>query len=192
MADAALSRRWARALVELAREDAAVDRIGQDLDTLAQTLDLEGGMLRRALENPGITVTERRGVLDAVLSRLDLHPYVKNFLRLLIDKGRFSALPGIRTEYRSMADELAGRVQATVSSARPLDAAMAEQVRAALRQATGREVIVDFQVDPSLIGGIVAKVGDTVYDASIRARLQAMQKALTEGGAGALGAAGQA
>ena len=181
MADGAVARRYARALVELGREANEIDRLGADLDAFAGVLDTGDGLLRAALENPGISTMERRGVLASVLERLPLHAYTKNFLRLLMDNGRFGALPAIGAAYQTMADELAGRVRASVTSARALDEAGAEQVRNALSAATGKVVAVDFQVDPALIGGIVARVGDVVYDASVRARLSAMQQALADG-----------
>ena len=181
MADGSVARRYARALVDLGEESDAVDALAADLTTFAGVLDLNEGELRAALANPGITIAERRAVLDAVLSRLGLHAYVGNFLRLLMDNGRFGELPSIRTSYQSMADDRANRVRATVTSARPLDEAGADRVRASLAKATGKQVTVTFAVDPDLIGGMIARVGDTVYDASVRARLASMQQALTNG-----------
>lgn len=181
MADGTIARRYARALVQLGQEAGEVDRLAADLTTFSGVLDLGGGQLRAALENPGITVAERRAVLEAVLAKMGLHAYSNNFLKLLMDNGRFTLLPGVRTAYQSMADDLANRVRAVVTSARPMDDAATARVRESLAAATGKSVSVDFQVDPALIGGIVARVGDTVYDASVRARLAAMQRALTDG-----------
>jgi F-type H+-transporting ATPase subunit delta len=78
-----------------------------------------------------------------------------------------------------MADELAGRVRASVTTAEPADQATADQIRKVLESNTGKTVLVDFLVDPDLIGGIVARVGDTVYDASIRARLKNLRETLS-------------
>ena len=182
MAEAALARRYARALVELGQSHDAVDRLGADLDVFSDVLDLGDGALRGALENPGVSGSQKRAVLDAVLERLDLHQLSANFLKLLVDKGRFLEFDGIRAAYRGMADALAGRVQASVQTARPLDAAMQAEVEEALSSATGKQVAVSWSTDPSLIGGLVAQVGDTVYDASVRARLAAIQSSLVSGG----------
>jgi len=185
MAEAALARRYARALVELGQKHGNVDQLGGDLTTFAEVLDVGDGQLRAALENPGVTGAQKRAVLDAVLVKMSLHPLAANFLRLVVDKGRFLEFDGIRAAYGRMADALAGRVQAEVTTARALDAAMQAEVQAALSKTTGKQVAVTWSVDPALIGGLVAHVGDKVYDASVRARLDAMKRALIAGGASA-------
>jgi F0F1-type ATP synthase delta subunit len=120
MADASLARRYARALVELGQKNGNIDQLGADLARFEGLLDLGDAQLRKALENPGITIGQKRGVIDAVLAKTDYHPLVKNFIRLLIDKGRFGHVSLIAAAYRDMADGLAGRVRATVRSAREL------------------------------------------------------------------------
>jgi F-type H+-transporting ATPase subunit delta len=185
MADASLARRYARALLQLGRSDGAVDLYANDLGRIGVTLDVGGGQLRAALVNPGLSLAERRGVLDAVLGRLGLAPTVQNFLRLLLDKNRFFALADIERAYLAMADELAGRVRARVRTARALDAAGQADVQRALSSATGKHVLVQFSVDSSLIGGMVAQVGDKVYDASVATRLAHLQHTLASAGTSA-------
>lgn len=181
MADGSLARRYAKALIELGDEHTAVERIADDLHTFAAVLDLDDGALRSAMENPGFSIAERRGVLEQVLPKLGQHALVSNFIKLLLDKNRFTALSEITRAYDAMADERAGRVRATVSTAHELSPAMAAEVEAALAASTGKTVVVRFETDPSLIGGIVAKIGDLVIDASVRARLeQVRQKLLTD------------
>ena len=99
-------------------------------------------------------------------------------LRLLVDKNRFEAFDAIRKATHDMADELAGRVRATVTTATELSGDMAKTVQSALEETTGKSVVIDFAVDPDLIGGMVAQVGDISIDASIRARLESLQQAL--------------
>ena len=141
-------------------------------------LDLGDGELRQALTNPGLTTFERKGVLDGVLTKLSLDSDTANFLRLLVDKNRFAAFDGIARSFSEMADDLAGRARATVSTATELTADMQKTVQEALEASTGKTVQIDFQVDPGLIGGMVAQVGDISYDASVRARLEDLQSAL--------------
>lgn len=178
MADGSLARRYARALIEVGREEGRIDRLAQDIDTFVQTLDLGDAMLRRVLVNPGLTTLERRGVLDAVLARITLDPYVANFLKILVDKNRFEHLDEIALAYRQMADEAANRVRATVVTARSLDASMADRVRGSLAASTGKDIVLTQQVDPSILGGMVVRIGDKVYDASVRARLDSIEAAL--------------
>lgn len=181
MAEGSLARRYANAMVSLAEESGAVDAIERDLLAFDQVLGLDNHALRVVLNNPGLTQDERRGVLDAVLARLTVHPYVSNLLRLLADKNRFAAYSDICQAYVGLADELAGRVRATVTTARPIGVLLQAHVEKALRDATGRKVIVTWKTDAALLGGMVAKVGDTVYDASVRARLEALQESLASG-----------
>ena len=172
MADGSLARRYARALILLGQAEGALDPIRAGLQQMQGTLDLNNGQLRGVLINPGIPQAERHAVLDAVLSRSGLHPFVNNFMRLVLDKTR---------AFEAMADELAGRVRATVTTARPLDAVTAAHVEHGLAKATGRTVIVSFDVDASLIGGMVAQVGGKVYDSSVRGRLEALHRTLARG-----------
>lgn len=184
MADGSLARRYARALLGIAQEEKALDEMALQLLQFSAVLDLSspemaGRTLRTVLDNPGVTHAERQAVLAQVLGGLRMHPMVANFLRLVLDKNRFGSLPEITREYIAMADALSGRVRSTVTTSQPLSSAMADSVRAALTGATGKEVIIQFVVDPSLIGGMVAQVGDTVYDASVKGRLLELQQVLS-------------
>jgi len=179
MSNGSLARRYGRALIGLAEDQRGRDSMVNDLDSVSKVLDLGDGELRAALVNPGITVGERRGVLDAVLSRIEAHTYVKNFLRLLIDKNRFDVLPDIVREAMGMADEQAGRVRAVVTTARKLDQPTMRSIQQALSRASGKHVIARFRTNPRLIGGMTAKVGDTVYDATVRSRLMDIHQAIT-------------
>lgn len=179
MADGSLARRYARALTGLGEGQAGRDKLVTDLNELSTVFDIGDGSLRAALTNPGIPVDQRRGVLDAVLARVEVHTYVKNFVRLLLDKNRFTELPGILEAAIEMADEQSGRVRAVVTTARKLDQDTMRTIQQALSKASGKHVIARFRTNPRLIGGMVAKVGDTVYDASVRSRLMGIHQALT-------------
>jgi F-type H+-transporting ATPase subunit delta len=178
MANGSISRRYARAFISLGQETGKTDTFQGDLLTFTAVLDLGEGQLRMALTNPGLSGIERKAVLDAVLAKLSLDGDSANFLRLLVDKNRFGVFDGITRSFDEMADELAGRARATVSTAASLSADMKGQVKEALETSTGKSIEIDFQVDPSLIGGMVAQVGDISYDASVRARLEELQSAL--------------
>jgi F-type H+-transporting ATPase subunit delta len=178
MADGSLARRYARAMISIGGEENCIDQIGADLAIFGQVMDLGEGALRAALINPGVAQSERRAVVEQVLSKLSLHTRVGAFLRLLVDKNRFAAFEGILHAYTEMADEIAGRLRATVTTASAQDAAAQKMICSAIESASGKKVDVGFEVDPSLIGGVVAKIGDTVIDASIRSRLQELEAGL--------------
>ena len=182
MADGSLARRYARALIAIGTEEDCIDKLGADLAQFNQVLDLGDGALKRSLSNPGVTNGERAEVMAQVLSKLSLHGHVNSFLRLLVDKNRFAAFDGILSAYTEMADEIAGRVRATVTTASTQDAATQKQISAAIATSTGKKVDVSFETDASLIGGVVAQIGDTVIDASIRSRLQELSTDLVSSG----------
>lgn len=177
MSDAA-ARRYAQALIELAAEVDAVDRVGADLDGFAQAAVANEGLLGGALASPVFTVEERRGVLDAVLPKLGVHDLVSRVLHLANDKGRMALVPKIAEAYRAMADVRTGRVRVAVQTAEPLTAQLETEVRMALEKLTGKTVVLTTEVEPELIAGMVARVGDKVYDSSLRTRLQMMRQSL--------------
>ncbi len=178
MVSGSIARRYARAFIALGQESGKTETFAGDLQTFSEVLDTGDGALRAALTNPGLTTVERKSVLDQVLTKLKLDTDSANFLRLLVDKNRFAAFDGIQRSFNEMADELAGRARAVVTTATDLTAEMRKTVQAALESSTGKTVEIDFQVDSGLIGGMVAQVGDISYDASVRARLEDLQSAL--------------
>ena len=182
MANGSLARRYARALIAIGADEDCIDRLGEDLVGFAGVLDLGDGALKQTLSNPGVTQSERVAVIGAVLDKLSLQQHVNAFLRLLVDKNRFAAFDEIVTAYTQMADEIAGRVRATVTTASAQDAAAQLAITSAIESSTGKKVDVSFQVDSALIGGIVAQIGDTVIDASIRSRLQDLSTSLIRSG----------
>ena len=181
MANGSLARRYARALIALGSENECVELLGEDLQTFRSVLDLEDRLLHNALNNPALTIAERKSVLGQVLAKLTLQPFTVNFLSLLVDKNRLALFGEILRAYGEMADELAGRIRAEVRTAAALDDVTRERIRAVLSEASGKVVMVNFNVDSSLIGGIYARVGDTSFDASIRSRLVDIQQTLIAG-----------
>jgi F-type H+-transporting ATPase subunit delta len=177
MADTAVASRYARALLELALEEKKVDQFGADLDTFNRLLAQDNGLLG-ALSHPGFTPTERAEVLDRVLAQLGLDAHVGNFFRIVLQKGRFALVPHVVRSYQEQADEVAGRLRARITSAVPIGPVTSGEIRSSLEQATGRKVVLDMKVDPSIIGGIVAQVGGQVIDGSLRSRLQNVRQQL--------------
>ena len=169
--DGAVANRYARALFELGGAKNMSEALGAELDALAATY-AASAELRETLENPVFKLAERRGVLEKILPRMGASPHMRSFALLLLERGRIGTLPSIARSYRLLADAALGRVRATVQSARPLDAATAASVQRALEKRTGKKVLLSTSVDPDLIGGIVARVGDLVFDGSLRTRLQ--------------------
>jgi len=175
MISGSLSRRYARALLELGVDKGNHEKLATEVEELAAAFDGSRD-LQEALTNPVFPRVQRRGVLEAILVRIGASPETRNFSLLLLERERLPVLPGIARELRLMVDDKVGRVRATVSSARPLPAEHYAQIQGALEKATGRTVVVQREVDPRLLGGVVAKLGDTVYDGSVRTQLEQLRE----------------
>ena len=180
MADRSLARRYATAFIQLATEANLVDQLGDELQSFYKLVSAHDGALFHALSTPVFTIEERRAVLHEVLHRVSLKGLTANLLGLLLEKGRFSNLPLVVETYNDLAHKRANRVVVKVSTAEPLTPQLEAEVRVALEKVTQKTVLLETQVDPSLIGGMVARLGGTVYDASIRNRLLTLREALLQ------------
>ena len=180
MKSTAAGRRYAKALFTLAQEESRVAEIREELSNLSE-LVAQNPELSRVLLTPLHPVEERKNVLDALIREAGLSKTVRHFMAFLVDQRRLVDFEGIREEYERLADEQAGLVTAEVVSARELDANDEERLRRALSAATGREVRLDIQLDPELIGGVIAKVGDLVFDGTLRAQLGQLRATMTKG-----------
>jgi F-type H+-transporting ATPase subunit delta len=177
MITGSLARRYAKALLQIGIERQTYDALGRELERAGDTLK-GSPELRNALENPVFSLDKRRLVLDDVSRRLALSKTVRNFVMLLLDKGRIAALPDIARVYRTLVDAHAGRVRATVTSARPLDPMLETRLKTALERQSGKVVILEKKEDPSIVGGLVTQLGDMVYDGSVRTQLQQLRDEL--------------
>ena len=180
MRSTAVAKRYARALFALAREEGRIDAVAGELDGLGSLLD-QSRELRDALLTPLHPAAQRKAVLNALSDRLGLSATMRHFHAFLVDQRRLVQFEAIREEYKRLAAEASGRVKAHVVSAGPLDDARRSQLERALTQRTGRQIELDVQVDPKLIGGAIATVGDLVFDGSLRTQLAQLRANLTKG-----------
>jgi len=165
-----VARRYARALFGIGVDAGKFEALGDELGELA-TLWSESDELRQALENPIFQASEKRKVLEGILPRVAPTPEVQRFVLLLLDRRRIVLLPAIARAYRDLTDAHVGRVRAEVTSAQELAPATVDRIRRSLENRTGKKVLIHSTVDPDLIGGVVARVGDLVLDGSIRTQL---------------------
>jgi F-type H+-transporting ATPase subunit delta len=172
-----IARRYAKALLEIGVKTQTFDALGKELDRAAEMLR-SSPELRNALENPVFPVEKRKLILDELARRLALSKTVRNFIMLLLDKGRIAALPDIARAHRALVDEHAGRVRATVTSARPLDPLLETRLKTALEKQSGKVVILEKKEDPTIMGGLITQLGDTVYDGSVRTQIQQLREEL--------------
>lgn len=180
MKDIAISRRYAKALLLLGKEDGQAETYRTELSGVAAFLEKEAE-LSRTIANPIYELYGRRGVLKVVVEKLNLSPVIASFALLLFDKGRFGYLSSIDETYQKLVDELNGVAHAHVVSAVDLSEDAVEKIKAALSALTGKVVILNLEKDPGLIGGIVTKIGDLVLDGSVRTQLQNMKESFKRG-----------
>lgn len=172
-----ISRRYAKALLQLGVDGHNYDALGRELGHVNATIE-GSDELREALTSPIFPLSQRKAILAEVLARLGVSKWVEHFVLLLMDRNRIAALPAITREYGLLADGQAGRVRALVTSATALSPTTERRLKLALEQRTGKQVIVEQRVDPSLIGGVVVQIGDLVYDGSVRIQLANLREQL--------------
>ena len=179
MVTGSLARRYARAVLEIGTANGNLDKIGADLRALAKAMH-DSAELISVLTNPAIRRADRRRVIDGLLQLIGAAPHSKNLVSLLLDGERMGSLEAISREVDAMIEAKSGRVTAEVTSAKPLNPEQLTQITAALEKLSGKKVAVTKREDASLLGGVIAKVGDTVYDGSLRTQLRTLRDELTK------------
>jgi len=172
------ARRYAEAAFEVALRDGAVERWRSELDTAADvTADPAVG---RALANPAVPYETRLEAVRGSLGRA-VSPGVLNLIALMLRRGRIEQLPRVAAEFRRLDNARQGITAATATSASPLSPDEVRALTARLEGMTGGRVELDLQVDPSLLGGVVVRVGDRLIDGSVRGRLERLRNQLASG-----------
>ncbi len=175
-----LSRRYAKALADVAAERQVMEEVGRDLKRIAELFEGNREVVT-FFANPAVPLADKRRVLQSLAARAEVQSLSGNFLGLLLEKRRLPHLEEIALAYEELADERLNRGKATVTSAAPLPEPMMEGLKVRLRRATGKEVYLEARVDPGILGGLVAQVGSTVYDGSLRTQLRRMREQLLKG-----------
>lgn len=176
------SRRYAVALVESlsASKLVSLDEALTQLTQFSKTLD-ESFELKNLLLNPAFAKQERDKSLEGLLQHLKVSDPVARFIRLLVENRRITEVDEITEAFRDLADERRGRLRATVHSAAALSPDTEDRLRRALEKKTGRSIDLETHVDPSLIGGLRARVGSLVFDGTIRTELDRLKDQLSQG-----------
>jgi F-type H+-transporting ATPase subunit delta len=172
-----VARRYAKALLELGTELGQLDALVEEMSAAAASY--EGSPeLQTALENPLFPYDVKKNILADLAQTIGLGLTARNTLFLLNDRRRMRALPGIAQLLREMNDKKKGLLRAEVVTAAPLSDAYFARLKQQLEKMTGRTVVLDKREDPTILAGVITRIGDTVYDGSLRARLHEIKHAL--------------
>jgi len=170
--------RYARALLDVAvKEKADLEAIERDLAAFAD-LFTQYPALAKVLLNPAVPVPRKRGAVAELLARAKMPPILGKLVTMLAERDRLVLVPDLLASYRERLMDQQKVVRAEVTTATPIDTTRVDALRRALAAVTGRTVTVSTKLDPSIIGGIVARVGSTVYDASVTRQLARMKERL--------------
>jgi F-type H+-transporting ATPase subunit delta len=170
-------RRYADAAFEIATRDKSIETWRKELDAAAETLS--DGDLGRVLANPALPLDQRVAAAEKVFAKLS--GPVRNLVLLLVRRHRIEQLPRVAAEFRRLDDKRNGLTHATATSALPLEADEVKAISARLEELTGGKVALETAVDPSLLGGLVVRVGDRLIDGSVRGRLERLRNQLASG-----------
>lgn len=170
-----VARRYASALADVALERGEAREVQEELVAWEKMFQASP-MLPEVFRNPTIALDKKRAVLNKLIERAKPRPTTANFLKVLLQNQRLTELGEINQKFTEILDVRAGLVAAIVTTARSVPENARQQLHAKLLSLTGKKVRIDFTTDPDLIGGLVTRIGSTVYDGSVRNHLQLIKE----------------
>jgi F-type H+-transporting ATPase subunit delta len=176
-----VSGRYATALFELARDEKCIDAVKADLDRFDAML-AESEDLKRLVRSPVFSADAQAKALSAVLDKAVITGISANFLKVLTANRRLFAIADVIRAFRALVARFKGEASADVTVAEPLSDKNLETLKAALKSVTGKDATLNVQVDPSIIGGLVLKLGSRMVDSSLRTKLNSIKHAMKEAG----------
>ena len=175
-----VSKRYAKALLSLGKEDGKYQQYGADLRDFS-SFYTGNAEFAQSVSNPVFTTEDRKRILNFVLDKTRYSGTVKNFLNLLLDKNRIHVVPAIYAYYEKLTDEVSNIARAEVITPEPLNEDAKKKLEKVLEALTSRQVRMATREDKALIGGIVVKIGDLVLDGSVKAQLRVLKESLKRG-----------
>jgi F-type H+-transporting ATPase subunit delta len=173
----AVANRYAKALVDVCLKLSVQDQVTTDLLAFENLLNTQAE-LRSLYLNPAVPVPKKKAITAEILERFSFTQTTINFISVLVDQHRIGYFSSIRKAFHQLMNDQLGIVEAEVTMASDLDSATQDLLLARLSELTGRKVTFKFTIDPNIIGGIVTRIGDTIYDGSIRQRLNTLKTQL--------------
>ena len=179
MFDKKVAKRYARALLAALRNPDEQENADELLTALAAALT-QSPQLRVLFLNPAVPSGAKIKALVALARRAGASPLLDRFLELIVNNRRIASLPSIAAVFHAERESAQGIVPATVTSAAPLSADTVAQVRSRLERLTGKQVRLDCEIDPAILGGAITKIGSTVYDGSLRTQLTDLRRSMVQ------------
>jgi len=177
MSTRASAARYARALLDVVIKEGNPEQVEQELSAFADLM-VQHPTLQKALTNPVVPVTGKRGLVKELAARLNLSAPLAKLLQLLADRDRLVLIPDLVDVYKERLMDHRQVVRADVTTAEPIPETTVAELKQRLAQMTGRQVTMTTRVDPAIIGGVVTKVGSTVYDGSVASQLDRIKNRL--------------
>jgi F-type H+-transporting ATPase subunit delta len=176
-----MAGRYATALFELARDENKLDETARALSALEALLS-ENEDLTRLVRSPIFSAPEQAGAIAAIAGQASLPALTANFLQLLVKNRRLFALRDVISDFRKLLAHHRNEMTAEITSAVALTDAQTEELKAVLKVKTGRDITLNTHVDPSILGGLIVKIGSRMVDSSIRTKLNNLKIAMKEVG----------
>lgn len=173
--------RYARSLFELASDSNAISDVDTALTDFEKMLDGSAD-LRRLIESPVFSAEEQYAAISAIVENAKIAPLAGNFLKVVAKNRRLFAVPAIIKAFRAIAAEARGEVSADVTSAGKLTTAQEKALKATLKSVAGKDVTINLTIDPSILGGLIVKMGSRQIDTSLKTKLSSLKLALKEVG----------
>ncbi len=177
MSSQTVARRYASALADVIIERREEEQVKEELAAWERMI-LSNGPLLEAFRNPTVPYEQKEKVLRELIVRTKVRPTTANFLRLLLKNQRLPELPEVNAKLSQVLDERAGVVSAEILSARPVSDGIKASLDEKLGQVTGKRIRLSFDIDEMLLGGIVTRIGSTIYDGSVRNQLERLAEEL--------------
>lgn len=176
-----VAERYASSLFELALEAGVIEAVGADLEKFQALLN-DSDDLKRLVASPVFSAEDQSKAISAIVEKAGISGLAGNFLKVVAGNRRLFAVPGMIVAYRDIAAAHRGEITAEVTSAHALDEAQETELKAALKSVTGKDVKLALTIDPSILGGLIVKVGSRQTDTSLRTKLSTLKLALKEVG----------
>ena len=180
MSNEIIARRYSTALADAVLKKGDAEPVRAELEMVGN-LFRENNELRGVFDNPAIAHINKEKVLDALIAKTKPSTTTANFLKVLLQNGRLSAIAEINDRFGSILEERSGVVSAEITSARELPMGERAEFEKNLQKITGKKVNISYSIDENIIGGVVTRIGSTVYDGSVRTKLETLKEQLVNG-----------